>query len=531
MTALSRPVAILLAALLAQLTPGLALDWTKTGAYQRLSGPCRGAIEAGAVWWFVPADKGGWYLPSEHLWKPTFNYELKSICLACPALHLAGEMGLLPDRAPDGVPAEPPQREWREALRAAVRWAVENQNEDGGWGVGWAYRGIVHSGSQTSDTAAGIRLLLRIGGDSPEVLNAVKRAVVWLLDEQLEDGGWSRKKEESKEGSAWHTAAAVSALLEVLQRRSELGLPSDLVERVKRAVERGVEWLLRNQNEDGSWYSGLMCQEYSADTQAYVLSTLIDVYRLAGRLGLNVSEDRILKAIKLGLQWLFNSDKAGVTWVQTELGRGPAWAYSAAYLEAQGSPETTVTANVLRLAVLKAIWFNVGVDVPVKTPGGERRLADLITDSEYNVHATIAWLVSQQWREDALRLGHPEWYGGWPWPARNVTSTAEGASYEPASIWATSYAMRALEAYLRPDLYYGTNQPSRVETGAAEGAEAVESGSEKKVSGKVSKTAQRTEVSHKKRTAPAGGEKKPRKPKVIPVAPLVPPARRQRGDQ
>ncbi len=358
----------------------------------------------------------------------------------------------------------------------------------------------MHTGSQTSDTAAGVHLLLRLGDGSKEAVDAIHRALTWLLSEQLEDGGWSRRKEESKEGAAWHTAAALSALLQALAHRDELDLTDEQVTRIKRAIERGVRWLLSTQNPDGSWYSGIMCQEYSADTQAYVLSALIDVYRLAGQLGLNVDKNKVLQAIEKGIQWLFNSSNAGITWVQTGLGKGPAWAYSGAYLQAQGSPETTVTGNVLRLAILKALWFNVGTDAQINTPGGTMKLRDLLTDPNYNVHATIKWLLDQQWLDDALQGGHPERYGGWPWPARDVTSTVGGASYEPASIWATSYAAQAIEAYLSPTEYYGPSKERRAEQKEER---------EGRVSGRGAKK--------------KGGRGVP----VVPVPPLAP-ARRQR---
>ncbi|WP_456482446.1 prenyltransferase/squalene oxidase repeat-containing protein [Methanopyrus sp.] len=497
------------------LAPTAALDWRSTGPYKELQTKCADAVEAGTVWWFIPTDHGGPYLASVHLWNPqlTFGYELKAISLAYPTLEVAERAGLLADRVPTGVPAMTPTSEWPKASEEAIRWVLDNQNEDGGWGHSWTYRGITHSGSQTSDTAAAIMLLIheierrhKSGADYGELVSTVRRGLVWLLDQQLEDGSWSRKREEAREGAPWHTRAAIAALLMALEHRDLLNLDDSTVKRIKNAIESGVSWLLEHQNPDGSWYSGLMCQEYSADTQAYVLSTLIDVYLEADRLGLYVDRDRILNAIRRGIEWLFNGEKAGVTWVSGSHGRGPAWAYSSAYLEAQGSPETTVTGNVLSLALLKALWYDIATDVKVETPGGERKLSDLLTDPEYNLHATIEWLVSQQYRGTE----HPEWYGAWPWPARGVTSTTEGASYEPASIWATAYAMRALEAYLNPELFYGEKPNEKRETKGTEG-------SKEKETVKVEKP-QGTE---KKTTVPG------RQKRRLPVLP-VPPVRRQR---
>ncbi|WP_456455286.1 prenyltransferase/squalene oxidase repeat-containing protein [Methanopyrus sp.] len=469
MCVLAAAIAVLVTA-----APTTALDWRNTEPYKELQTECTDAVKAGTVWWFITADRGGPYLASIHLWNPqmTFGYELKAISLAYPTLESAERAGLLADRVPAGVPAMTPISEWPKASEEAVRWVLDNQNEDGGWGQAWTYRGITHSGSQTSDTAAAVMLLIHeierrhdSSVECKELVSAVRRGLTWLLDQQLGDGSWSRRKEESREGSPWHTRAAVAALLMALEHRDLLNLDDRAVERIKSAIERGVSWMLESQNPDGSWYSGLMCQEYSADTQAYILSTLIDVYLKADRLGLHVDRDRILNAIRNGIEWLFNSEKSGITWVVGNHGRGPAWAYSSAYLEAQGSPETTVTGNVLSLALLKALWFDVATDAEICTPGGRRKLRDLVTDPKYNIHATVEWLVSQQYRGTE----HPEWYGAWPWPARNVMSTDSGASYEPASIWATAYAMRALEAYLNPELFYGKiTKPSGSEVSRSE---------------------------------------------------------------
>jgi len=438
-----RLATLLLTGLLALAAPATAIDWTALGAqYDQLAPQCEQAIQAATVWFFIRASDGGWYQPEAHLWTPVFDYELKSLCLACPFLARADRMFLLANQVPKAkvqrewpiphyeyvsVPAEIPSQEWPYSYLNSIQWLLSNQNPDGSWG-------------SPADTAGGIILLSYLVANPPEpVKEAVKRAVQYLLNSQDSDGGWKN--------SAWHTEAAVYALLQVLLHNdlSDLGLGQSEVQKIKRAIERGVQWLLNHQSQDGSW-------GYSADTQAYVLSALIDVYRLADRLGLNVDKNKVLEAIRKGIQWLFSSN-AGIDWVQTELGKGPAWAYSEAYLQAQGSPETTVTGNVLRLAILKALWFDVGTDVLINTPGGKMRLRDLLTNSNYNIHATIKWLLDQQWTDAdfLIQEGHPEWYGGWPWPSEDAYLYS---GYEPASIWATSYAARAIEAYLDPETYY-----------------------------------------------------------------------------
>ncbi len=77
-------------------------------------------------------------------------------------------------------------------IRAALRWLVDHQNNDGGWGedlrsyVEAEWRG---KGTSTPSQTAWALLALLAGGEHSS--DATRRGVVWLIENQTPDGGWN----------------------------------------------------------------------------------------------------------------------------------------------------------------------------------------------------------------------------------------------------------------------------------------------------------------------------------------------------
>ncbi|MEJ3658228.1 squalene--hopene cyclase [Actinomycetes bacterium KLBMP 9759] len=125
-----------------------------------------------------------------------------------------------------------------EACRRGVQWLLEAQERDGSWFGRWGANHVYGTGGVVPAlVAAGV----------PASAPSIRAAVGWLERHQNPDGGWGEDL-RSYDDPAWigrgastasQTAWALLALLAAGER-------SD-------AVERGVAWLGRTQQEDGSW--------------------------------------------------------------------------------------------------------------------------------------------------------------------------------------------------------------------------------------------------------------------------------------
>jgi squalene-hopene/tetraprenyl-beta-curcumene cyclase len=135
--------------------------------------------------------------------------------------------------------ASPLPPAWQEALKTGVDWLSSHQEPDGSywgrWGVNYVY-----------GTGAVLPALVAAGvptGD-PRVADGVR----WLVEHQNADGGWGEDLRSYVEpgwagrgaSTASQTAWALLALLAADERDSP-------------AAVRGVEWLVRNQTDDGTW--------------------------------------------------------------------------------------------------------------------------------------------------------------------------------------------------------------------------------------------------------------------------------------
>jgi squalene-hopene/tetraprenyl-beta-curcumene cyclase len=122
--------------------------------------------------------------------------------------------------------------------RRGVQWLLDNQEADGSWFGRWGANYLYGTGAAVPAlTAAGVAT------DAP----SIRRAVRWLEQHQNEDGGWGedlrsyvdRSWHGRGESTASQTAWALLALLAADEH--------------SQAVDRGVEYLVRTQREDGNW--------------------------------------------------------------------------------------------------------------------------------------------------------------------------------------------------------------------------------------------------------------------------------------
>ena len=133
------------------------------------------------------------------------------------------------------------------AARRGVVWLLRAQESDGSWFGRWGANYVYGTGAVVPALiAAGVK------PGKP----VIRRAVAWLEEHQNADGGWGEDMRSyddpglagQGESTASQTAWALLALLAARQGDSAgLSRPEDA------AVERGVQWLIDHQREDGTW--------------------------------------------------------------------------------------------------------------------------------------------------------------------------------------------------------------------------------------------------------------------------------------
>ncbi|NMO51124.1 squalene--hopene cyclase [Actinoplanes sp. TBRC 11911] len=160
-----------------------------------------------------------------------------------------------------GVPADDP------AIAKAADWLVgEEITVKGDWSVrrpalapgGWAFEFANVNYPDTDDTAEIVLGLRRVAGDNPAMRAVVDRAVDWTVGMQSKDGGWAAF--DADQLSALPTklpfcdfgavvdppSADVTAhVLEMLAAEGKAD---------RAPARRGIAWLLKNQEDDGSWF-------------------------------------------------------------------------------------------------------------------------------------------------------------------------------------------------------------------------------------------------------------------------------------
>jgi squalene-hopene/tetraprenyl-beta-curcumene cyclase len=154
------------------------------------------------------------------------------------------------------------------ALRAAARWlAGEEVTVEGDWKVrrphlapgGWAFEFANDNYPDIDDTAEVVLSLLHCDEDDR---GSVERATRWVLGMQCSDGGWAafdvdntrtlcRKLPFCDFGEIIDPPSAdvTAHVVEMLAALEAAGRPTD-----RAAMDRGVAWLLANQEPDGSWF-------------------------------------------------------------------------------------------------------------------------------------------------------------------------------------------------------------------------------------------------------------------------------------
>jgi squalene-hopene/tetraprenyl-beta-curcumene cyclase len=160
-----------------------------------------------------------------------------------------------------GLPPDHP------ALAGAARWVLgEEIRGPGDWQVrrgdlapgGWAFEFDNDVYPDTDDTAEVVLALRRAGARSPQKQAAIDRGLTWLAGMQSKDGGWGAFDADNTrqlvnklpfcDFGAVIDPPSADVTAHIVEAFAAEGRATDLV------VRRGVVWLLRAQEPDGSWF-------------------------------------------------------------------------------------------------------------------------------------------------------------------------------------------------------------------------------------------------------------------------------------
>ena len=201
-------------------------------------------------------------------------------------------------------------------LTHAADWMLAREiRRKGDWSVkrpdtepsGWAFEYSNAFYPDIDDTAMVLLALSRSTATNPAAQQAChRRAIDWLLAMQSSDGGWAAFDADnnweflSHVPFADHNAMLDPACADITGRVLE-ALAAHGVDHNHRAVRRGVDWLIRNQEADGSWYGRWGV--------AYIYGTCFALRGLAA----SGESDREVHILRAG-EWLRSIQNADGGW-------------------------------------------------------------------------------------------------------------------------------------------------------------------------------------------------------------------------
>jgi squalene-hopene/tetraprenyl-beta-curcumene cyclase len=172
-------------------------------------------------------------------------------CIAMVALE---EAGVAPDH-PSLVKAA----DWilSKQILGGGDWQVKNKEAEPG---GWAFEFRNDHYPDVDDTAFILMALQRVKfPDEPRMEAATRRGVQWLLSMQNRDGGWAAfdRDNDSKflcnipfaDHNAMIDPSTADVTARVMECLGRFGWPAE-----HPAIQRGLQFLLKDQCEDGSWF-------------------------------------------------------------------------------------------------------------------------------------------------------------------------------------------------------------------------------------------------------------------------------------
>jgi squalene-hopene/tetraprenyl-beta-curcumene cyclase len=206
------------------------------------------------------------------------------------------------------------QRERIQAAAAAgLRWLLDLQNRDQGWPTfcrGWGRFPFDRSGNDI--TAHVIRALQAWQHILPgkRISRAIENGFRFLIRRQNANGSWyplwfGNQDQPHEENPLYGTVKVLLAFLE----SGRIGQP---------AAEKGIAWLLDNQNEDLGWGGGASHERHSQAPASHAVTSSVQETALATELLARLQmtdkyagHERICAAWRGGVEWLLETIESG----------------------------------------------------------------------------------------------------------------------------------------------------------------------------------------------------------------------------
>ena len=209
------------------------------------------------------------------------------------------------DRLTSGEATQP----YRERIARAREWVIGLQSRNGGWGafdadntyhylnhIPFADHGALLD-PPTADVSARCVSMLAQLGDRIETSEPLRRGVDYLLREQEKDGSWFGRWGANYIYGAWSSLCALNAA----------GLPHD-----HESCRRAVNWLVSIQNADGGWGEDL--SSYKLDYKGYEPAPSTSSQTAWALLALMAAGEVDHPAVARGVAWLQKTQGADGVW-------------------------------------------------------------------------------------------------------------------------------------------------------------------------------------------------------------------------
>jgi squalene-hopene/tetraprenyl-beta-curcumene cyclase len=196
-----------------------------------------------------------------------------------------------------------------QAVRSAVGWMLGMQSKDGGWGAFDADndRQLVNKlpfcdfGAVIDPPSADVtaHIVEALAHEGMRDHEAVRRGVIWLLKAQEQDGSWFGRWGANY---VYGTGAVVPALIAAGVKPS------------KPCIRRAVAWLESHQNADGGWGEDLRSYDDPGLAGRGVSTASQTAWALLALLAAEGEGAALSEAVRRGIGWLAGQQRADGTW-------------------------------------------------------------------------------------------------------------------------------------------------------------------------------------------------------------------------